>query len=136
MMRARRWSGKTNIIQPLCGLAPQNLTANCLCAKHNSALHPLDDAAKFFFASLRSYLEVDAGSRHAIVSGHDVERWLLKTAKAAAVAKNLAMGREPLSRAFSRDEAILARGRRALLSYERRRYDAKSRAFLAPASYE
>jgi hypothetical protein len=88
MMRARRWSGKTNIIQPLCGLAPQNLTANCLCAKHNSALHPLDDAAKFFFASLRSYLEVDAGSRHAIVSGHDVERWLLKTAKAAAVAKN------------------------------------------------
>jgi hypothetical protein len=91
MMRARRWSGKT---------------------------------------------EVDAGSRHAIVSGHDVERWLLKTAKAAAVSKNLAMGREPLSRAFSRDEAILARGRRALLSYERRRYDAKSRAFLAPASYE
>jgi hypothetical protein len=88
-------------------LAPQNLTANCLCAKHNSALHPLDDAAKFFFASLKSYLELDAGSRHAIVSGHDIERWLLKTAKAAAVSKNLARGREPLSGAFSRDEAIL-----------------------------
>jgi hypothetical protein len=88
-------------------LAPQNLKANCLCVKHNSALHPLDDAAKYFFASLKSYLEMDAGSRHAIVSGHDIERWLLKTAKAMAVSKNLARGREPLSGAFSRDEAIL-----------------------------
>jgi hypothetical protein len=88
-------------------LAPQNLTANCLCTRHNSALHPLADAAKFFFASLKSYLELDAGSRHAIVSGHDIERWLLKTAKAAAVSKNLARGRERLSGAFSRDEAIL-----------------------------
>ena len=69
-------------------LAPQNLTANCLCVKHNSALHPLDDAAQYFFASLKSYLELGAGSRHAIISGHDIERWLLKTAKAAAVSKN------------------------------------------------
>lgn len=88
-------------------LAPQNLTANRLCVKHNSALHPLDDAAQYFFASLKSYLELGAGSRHAIVSGHDIERWLLKTAKAAAVSKNFARGRERLSGAFSRDEAIL-----------------------------
>ena len=88
-------------------LAPQNLTANCLCVKHNSALHPLDDAAQYFFASLKSYLELDTGSRHAIVSGHDIERWLLKTAKALAVSKNLAKGRERLSGAFARDEAIL-----------------------------
>jgi hypothetical protein len=88
-------------------LAPKNLKANCLCVKHNSALHPLDDAAQYFFASLKSYLELGAGSRHAIVSGHDIERWLLKTAKAAAVSKNLARGRERLSGAFSRDEAIL-----------------------------
>jgi hypothetical protein len=88
-------------------LAPQNLKANCLCVKHNSALHPLDDAAQYFFASLKSYLELGAGSKHAIVSGHDIERWLLKTAKAAAVSKNLAKGRERLSGAFSRDEAIL-----------------------------
>jgi hypothetical protein len=88
-------------------LAPQNLIANCLCAKHNSALHRLDDAAQYFFASLKSYLELGAGSRHAIVSGHDIERWLLKTAKAAAFSKNLARGRERLSGAFSRDEAIL-----------------------------
>jgi hypothetical protein len=80
---------------------------NCLCTKHNSALHPLDDAAQYFFASLKSYLERDAGSNHALLSGHDIERWLLKTAKAAAVSKNLARGRKPLSGAFSRDAAIL-----------------------------
>lgn len=88
-------------------LGPQSLRANCLCVKHNSALHPLDDAAQFFFASLRSYLESDTGSRHALLSGHDLERWLLKTAKAMAVSKNLARGRERLSGAFARDSAIL-----------------------------
>lgn len=88
-------------------LAPQNLTANCLCTTHNSALHRLDDAALYFFTSLKSFLELDAGSRHAIVSGHDIERWLLKSAKAAAVSKNFARERERLSGAFSRDEMIL-----------------------------
>lgn len=81
--------------------------ANCLCTKHNSALHHLDDAALYFFTSLKSYLEHDDGFRHALISGHDLERWLLKTAKAAAVSKNLARGRKPLSGAFARDDAIL-----------------------------
>jgi hypothetical protein len=88
-------------------LASQSLRTNCLCTKHNSALHPLDDAAQYLFASLKSYLEHDAGMRHALVSGHDIERWLLKTAKAAAVSKSLARGRERLSGTFSRDAAIL-----------------------------
>ena len=92
-------AGEVKIIPP-----PQ---ANCLCTKHNSALSPLDAAAHYFFASLKSYLEQDAGSRHAIISGHDLERWLLKTAKAAAVSRNLARGRERLSGAFSRNDAIL-----------------------------
>jgi hypothetical protein len=69
--------------------------------------HRLDNAAQYFFASLKSYLELGAGSRHVIVSGHDIERWLLKTAEAAAVSKHFARGRERLSGAFSRDEAIL-----------------------------
>jgi hypothetical protein len=86
-------------------LAPPK--ANCLCVRHNSALSPLDDAAKYFSASLKLYLETNSGLRHALVSGHDIERWLLKTAKAMAVSKNFAKGREPLSGAFSRDEAIL-----------------------------
>lgn len=88
-------------------LPPHKFTANCLCAKHNSALSPLDEAAKYFFASLKSCLELDAKSKHVIVSGHDIERWLLKTAKALAVSKNFAMGRERLSGAFARDEALL-----------------------------
>jgi hypothetical protein len=88
-------------------LSPKDITAKCLCAEHNSALHRLDDAAQYFFASLKSYLELSAGSKHAIVSGHDIERWLLKTAKAAAVSKNLARGRKALSGAFSRDGSIL-----------------------------
>src|SRR5271163_10254 len=56
-------------------LAPQSFRAKCLCTKHNSALHPLDDAVHYFFASLKSYLELDSGSRHALISGHDLERW-------------------------------------------------------------
>jgi hypothetical protein len=92
-------AGETKIIAP-----PQ---ANCLCRKHNSSLSPLDSAAHYFFGSLRSYLEHDAGMRHAIISGHDLERWLLKTAKAAAVSRYLARGRERLSGTFARDEAIL-----------------------------
>ena len=92
-------AGEVKIIPP-----PQ---ANCLCKKHNSTLSPLDAAAHYFFASLKSYLEHDAGSRHALISGHDLERWLLKTAKAAAVSKNLARGRERLSGAFSRDGLLL-----------------------------
>jgi hypothetical protein len=92
-------AGEVRIIAP-----PQ---AKCLCTKHNSALSPLDDAASYFFASLKSYFEKDAGSRHAIISGHDLERWILKTAKAAAVSKNLGRGRDRLSGAFSRDEILL-----------------------------
>jgi hypothetical protein len=88
-------------------LPPHKFKANCLCVKHNSALHPLDDAAKYFFASLKSCLELDARSTHAIVSGHDIERWLLKTAKALAVSKNFAKGRERLSGAFASDGAVL-----------------------------
>ena len=92
-------SNETKIIAPL--------RAKCLCAKHNSALSPLDAAAQYFFDSLKSYLEHDGGFRHALISGHDLERWLLKTAKAAAVSKNLARGGVRLSGTFARDEAIL-----------------------------
>lgn len=91
--------GEVKIIAPL--------QAKCLCTKHNSALNPLDTAAFRFFASLKSYLEYDAGSRHTLLSGHDLERWLLKTAKATAVSKNFARERNGLSGAFTQDGAIL-----------------------------
>ncbi|SCB41132.1 hypothetical protein [Rhizobium lusitanum] len=88
-------------------LAPQSLRTNCLCVKHNSALHRLDDAASYLFGSLKSFLECDNGFRHAIVAGHDIERWLLKTAKAFAVSGNFARGRAPLSGVFSQSTGVL-----------------------------
>jgi hypothetical protein len=75
-------------------LSPKNLVANCLCSKHNSALHPLDDAALLFFENLNLLLEGDEQTPHLLVSGHDMERWLLKTAKAMAVSKSFSLGRE------------------------------------------
>mgnify|MGYP001766171329 CR=1 FL=1 len=92
-------AGKTKIVAPP--------VAKCLCERHNNSLSPLDSAAQYFFASLRSYLEHDSGPRHALVSGHDLERWLLKTAKAAAVSRNLARGGEPISGSFANDSMLL-----------------------------
>lgn len=89
-------------------LASKSLRANCLCAKHNSALSPIDDAARYFFLSLKTYLEADIGEpRHALVSGHDLERWLLKTAKALAVSGNLAREGEKLSGVFAQDHELI-----------------------------
>lgn len=93
--------GETKVI------APKSLTANCLCRKHNSALSPLDAAALHFFTALKSGLEQDAGSNDYIVSGHDIERWLLKTLKVLATSKNLARAGERLPGDFERNVAVL-----------------------------
>lgn len=93
--------GETKILQPSA------LTANCLCQKHNSALSPLDNATKYFFTAVKSCLQRAARSARYIVSGHDIERWLLKTVKAAAVSKNLARGRERRTGAFASDVQVL-----------------------------
>jgi hypothetical protein len=96
-------AGEARIMAP-----PQ---ANCLCVKHNSALSPLDASAHYFFASLRSYLENNSGTQHALVSGHDLERWILKTAKSAAVFRYLARRRKHLSGRFARDREMLEQSR-------------------------
>ncbi len=88
-------------------LGSKSLTANRLCRKHNSALSPLDAAALFFFSSLKSCLDREADSMRYLVSGHDIERWLLKTLKTMATSGNLARGREQLSGAFSSDVQVL-----------------------------
>tara|TARA_R110000787_G_scaffold193923_6_gene305484 strand:+ start:391 stop:1173 length:783 start_codon:yes stop_codon:yes gene_type:complete len=90
-------------------LSKKSLRANCLCTKHNSALSPIDSAAKHLFRSLKVFLESDVGqSRHALVSGHDIERWLLKTAKALAVSGNLVRDGNRLSGAFAKDVSLVA----------------------------
>lgn len=86
----------------------KSLTAKCLCHDHNSALHHLDDAALAFFSSLRSAFEADSKSAKSIISGHDLERWLLKTLKAMAVSKNLGRGNERLSGEFSNGVDVAA----------------------------
>lgn len=88
-------------------LGSKNLTANCLCREHNSALSPLDAAALFFFSSLKSCLDRESDSMRYLVSGHDIERWLLKTIKALAVSGNIARGQQRLSGAFASDIQVL-----------------------------
>jgi len=85
----------------------KSLTAKCLCRKHNSALSPLDDAALFFFAAIKSCLEREVQSMDYLVSGHDIERWLLKTVRAMAASRNLSQGGERLSGAFASDVEVL-----------------------------
>lgn len=77
-------------------LSPEGITANCLCRTHNSALSPLDSAAKHFFSTLSEAFNEDKTQVRSIISGHDLERWLLKTLRAFAVSGNLGVGRERL----------------------------------------
>jgi hypothetical protein len=88
-------------------VGPNSLKANCLCRKHNSALHHLDDAALKLFTSLKLCLDRKVSGLKFLVSGHDVERWLLKTIKAMAASGNLARGQQKLSGAFSQDIQVI-----------------------------
>ncbi|WP_136615556.1 hypothetical protein [Bradyrhizobium sacchari] len=88
-------------------LAPGNLTAKCLCKGHNSAIHPLDDCAKLFFSALKHSLEKANAEHPLLVSGHDLERWLLKTLKAMAASGNLASGRVKLPDLFQGDVDVV-----------------------------
>ncbi|PGH59215.1 hypothetical protein CRT60_00860 [Azospirillum palustre] len=65
----------------------QSLTTNVLCRVHNSALSPLDQAATRFITAMKA-IGV-GGNHHEVVSGHDIERWLLKSLVALTVSKNL-----------------------------------------------
>lgn len=70
-----------------------NLTANCLCSWHNSDLSPLDNSAGRFLAIAKRIRHLDAqapGQR--LFSGHDLERWFLKTIAGMAASGNLSDG--------------------------------------------
>ena len=64
---------------------PKNFKANILCQKHNTALHPADDAALAFATFLRRIaIQYDAGAgewgeaEEIAISGDDMQRWVLK----------------------------------------------------------
>lgn len=78
-----------------------SLVSNCLCEAHNSALSRLDQVAGRFYRSILDCLETDnAPIRHYLFSGHDIERWMLKTIAGLAASKNLAAGGQRLPGLF------------------------------------
>jgi hypothetical protein len=78
-----------------------SLVSNCLCEAHNNALSPLDAAAGQFYRVLRDCLLDDAPPfRTYKFSGHDIERWLLKTTAGLAASKYLGADGEVLPNKF------------------------------------
>ena len=68
------------------------LVSKCLCGAHNSRLAPIDAAgARFFSAFQTCGTTENPPAQHFLLSGHDLERWLLKTAAALAVSDNFAI---------------------------------------------
>jgi len=63
------------------GLVPSSsLAAKVLCDRHNIALSPLDAEALRLFRTLRAIIDGTTGqSGHFLFSGHDIERWMLKS---------------------------------------------------------
>ncbi|MBM3475114.1 MAG: hypothetical protein FJX75_17775 [Armatimonadetes bacterium] len=80
------------------------LTARVLCARHNSALAPLDDRAGGFFGAIkREDLEsADPATRGTswvvLFNGHDIERWMLKVLCGLMVSGNMPPGKAHLGR--------------------------------------
>jgi hypothetical protein len=68
------------------------LTARCLCAKHNSLLSPIDVVGANFFEAIQKCGTTETGlGLNFLLSGHDVERWMLRTLAVFGVSKNFAI---------------------------------------------
>jgi hypothetical protein len=68
------------------------LVSKCLCGAHNSRLASIDAAGARFFAAFQTCCTTETPpGQHFIISGHDLERWLLKTVAALAVSENFAI---------------------------------------------
>jgi hypothetical protein len=68
------------------------LTTKCLCTAHNSRLSPIDAAGAQFFEAIQKCGTTEVGPEHTfMLSGHDIERWMLRSLAALGVSKNLAI---------------------------------------------
>ncbi len=68
------------------------LTANCLCTRHNSLLSPIDVAGAKFFEAIQKCGTSDRGRGLLfLISGHDVERWMLRSLTIFGVSGNFAI---------------------------------------------
>lgn len=91
------------------------LAANILCQRHNSALSPLDVSASTAFRVLWHFQEDQRrspdlhGAEFALVSGEDLERWLLKLLWGAVAAGVLSHGSKPVRalRSSASEEELL-----------------------------
>lgn len=82
-------------------LGYSSLTSNCLCRGHNSALSPVDAAAAQFFQAIKSCdLERTGPGKRYLFSGHDIERWMLKTLANMVASKNLMRDGNQIASAF------------------------------------
>ncbi len=68
------------------------LTTNCLCARHNSLLSPIDTVgAKLFEAIQKSGMTDTGPGQLFLLSGHDVERWMLRSLAIFGVSGNFSI---------------------------------------------
>lgn len=80
-----------------------SLVGNCLCTAHNSRLSLLDSAAGDIYGAVSACVtNHQKPSKHFLFSGHDFERWLLKTLAGMGASKNLATVGERLPGEFPR----------------------------------
>lgn len=79
-----------------------SLVSNCLCEAHNHALSALDNVAGIFYRGFQQALLDDvAPIQTQLFSGHDIERWLLKTTAGLAASKYLGTEGERLPGDFA-----------------------------------
>jgi hypothetical protein len=80
-----------------------SLTSNCLCQVHNSALSQLDTAAARCFQAIKFCdLERTGEGKHYLFSGHDIERWMLKTLANMVASRNIARDANRITSVFHR----------------------------------
>lgn len=86
LMEGLPWIGKKEKI----AVSIENLVAKCLCRDHNAALSDLDVEMGRFVRTLRDVTVGQPSSAISTVfSGHDIERWILKTHLALSHSGNL-----------------------------------------------
>lgn len=79
----------------------ESLTVKRLCAAHNNALSPLDAVAGIFFHAIKECGTNSVGPpRKHLFSGHDIDRWFLKTLAGVASSRNLMSNKERLDGAL------------------------------------
>ena len=68
------------------------LTANCLCTRHDNLLSPIDTVGAKLFEAIQKCGTTDTGRRRLfLLSGHDVERWMLRSLAIFGVSSNFAI---------------------------------------------